>query len=746
MIKEILAIRTKSKAATQKTINLNNLPQTKGLFSNPIVLQLFICLFLTLVTFMAFWQVQNNEFINLDDNVYVTENPYVQQGLTFRGLFWAFTKVHVGHWHPMTWLSHMLDYNLYGLNPSGHHITNLLFHIANTLLLFLLLYRMTTLTWRSAFVAALFGLHPLHVESVAWVAERKDVLSAFFWMLAVWSYVYYVQKLKFKRYLLVTLCFLLALMSKPMVVTLPFVLLLLDYWPLGRLRLGQKDNALDPPFSNSISTVPRKVPFIQLVWEKMPLFFLAAALSLFTILAHWGSGAISSLDKLPLEIRIGNALVSYVKYIAKMIWPDRLAVLYPHPITLPFWQVAGATLLLVIVTGLLILARRKRPYYTVGWLWYLGTLLPVIGLIQAGIQAMADRFTYIPIIGLFIMVVYGISDFLMGWRYGKVMLVTSGGVLLLILMVATMSQVQLWRSSVTLFSRTLRVTDNNYLIHNNLGVTLAKQGKDQEAAIHYRKALEINPRYTDAHYNLAVLLVRQGKDQKAIAHFNEALKIKPNSVEVHNDLGVILAKQGKIQEATIQFAEAIQINPNYAKSYFNWGILLIQQGRNGEAIPYLNKALRINPKDPAIHNNLGTALAGLGKPEEAVAHYNQALQINPDYVDAHHNLGSLLTFQGKDQEAVSHYYEALRINPYDAQAHYKLAVILIRQRKNQEAVIHLTEAVRIIPNCGEAHLALGMVYLAMGKKDLALAQHRILKTINNNLAKTLYKDISKHEH
>jgi len=726
-------------------INLNNLPRTKGLFSNPVVLKLLICLFLALVTLTAYWQVRNNEFINLDDDLYVTDNPYVCKGLTAKGIIWAFTSIHKGHWHPMTWISHMVDYSLYGLNPNGHHIANLLFHIANTLLLFLLLYRMTNLPWRSGFVAALFALHPLHVESVAWVAERKEVLSAFFWILAMWTYVYYVEKPKVNRYLLVASCFLLALMSKPMAVTFPFALLLLDYWPLGRLRFGKTDNGLNPTTLGSGNVCHRKVSVLGLVLEKVPLFLISAVLSLFTIFAHWGSGAISSLDKLPLEIRIENAFVSYVKYIAKMIWPDRLAVLYPHPITLPLWEVVGATLLLMIITTLVILAGRKRNYYIMGWFWYLGTLLPVIGLVQAGIQAMADRFMYIPIIGLFIMVVYGISDFLMGWRYGKVVLATSGGVLLLILMVATMSQVQLWRTSVMLFSHTLRVTDDNYLIHNNLGVTLAKQGKDQEAAIHYRKALEINPRYTDAHYNLAALLVRQRKAQEAIDHFNEALKIKPNRVDVHNDLGVILAKQGKIQEAAIHFAEAIQINPNYARSYFNWGILLIQQGKNEEAIPYFNKALQINPNDPTIHNNLGAALAGVGRPEEAIAHYNQALQINPDYVDAHLNLGSLLTFQRKDQEAVPHYYEALRINPSDARAHYELGAILVRQEKKREAIFHLTEAVRIIPNYGEAHLTLGMLYLAMGKKDLALAQYRILKTINNNMAKTLYQKISKHE-
>lgn len=700
--------RPNRKTTTAEKANQEDMRQKNILFFLPNLLKFFICLFIILITIAAFWQVRNNEFINLDDNLYVIDNAYISKGLTFHSIFWALTSLYRGHWHPMTWISHMLDYNLYGLNPTGHHITNLLFHIANTLLLFLLLCRMTNLPWRSGFVAALFALHPLHVESVAWVAERKDVLSAFFWTLAMWSYVYYVQKPKFRRYLLVTLCFLLALMSKPMVVTLPFVLLLLDYWPLGRLRLGQNDNALNPSFSNSMSPVPRKVPFIHLVGEKIPLFFLAAALSLFTILAHWGSGAISSLDKLPLEIRIGNAVVSYAKYMAKMIWPDRLAVLYPHPIILPLWEVAGATLLLVMITVLVYLSRRRSPYLIVGWLWYLGTLLPVIGLVQAGVQGMADRFTYIPMIGLFIMVVYGISDIVSGWRCSTVALAISGALWLLILMISTAYQVQVWRNSVTLFSHTLTVTVNNSIIENNLGVTLARQGEDYDAAVHYKKALKINPRYSDAHHNLAALLARQGKDQEAMVHFFEALRTKPNSAEAHNDLGVLLTKNGKIQEAIFHFVEAIRINPNYGETYFNLGLVLLEQKRNEEAISFFNEALRINSEKSKIQHHLAVALAGVEKTEEAIVHYN----------------------------------EALKINPRNAQGHYELGVILARQGKNEEAIVHLAEALRIIPDYGEAHLTLGMIYLEIGKKNLAFERYKILRAINKDLAKSLYKKIS----
>jgi tetratricopeptide (TPR) repeat protein len=724
----MLTFRADQKTFTEKSIQQDNLLRIK-------TLKILICLFLILVTFAAFWKVRNNEFINLDDDLYVTDNPHVQKGLTLRGILWAFTTMHAGHWHPMTWLSHLFVYDLFGLNPSGHHMVNLLFHVVNTLLLFLLFQRMTASPWRSGFMAALFALHPLHVESVAWIAERKDVLCAFFWMLTMWAYVSYVQKPKLHRYLLVVLCFILALMSKPMAVTLPFVLLLLDYWPLSRLQ-----------FDKSKNDNHRRTSILRLISEKVPLFFITAVLSWLTILAQWKGGAISTIGKLPLGIRIGNALVSYVMYISKMLWPKGLAVLYPHPIMLPLWEVAGAALLLGMITVLVIRVGRKRSYSIVGWLWYLGTLVPVIGFVQVGIQAMADRFTYLPLIGLFMMIAYGVPDILAEWRYRRAVLIASGSLVLLILMITTISQVKLWQNSVTLFNHTLKVTNNNSIIHNNLGVTLARQGKDQEAIVHYKKALEIEPNYADAHYNLGALLARQGKEQEAVTQFIETLRTKPDYAQAHNDLGLILTKQGKIQEALTHFTEAVRTNPNYAEAHFNLGIALLRQGKILEAIVYFNQTLQINPKDARVHQNLGVVLASQGKTEEAIAHLIQALQINPNNADAHYSLASLLLRQGKDQEAMVHYIEALRINPDDAEAHYKLAEILARRGENDEAIVHLTEAIRISPNYGEAHLALGRIYLSMGKEELALAEYHILKKINSNLANTLYQNISKPSH
>jgi tetratricopeptide (TPR) repeat protein len=695
-------------------------------------LKLLICLFLILITFAAFWQVRHNEFISLDDNLYVTENLHVQRGLTVKGLAWALTRSYAGHWHPITWLSHMLDYNLYGLNPGGHHMTNVFFHVANTLLLFLLLEKMTGALWRSGFVAALFAVHPLHVESVAWVAERKDVVFTLFWILTLWAYSFFVKKPKLGRYLMVLLCFILSLMSKPMAVTLPFVLLLMDFWPLGRFKLEK-----------SIDAAQQGIPLSRLILEKIPLFLLTAGFSVFTLLSHWKGGALTSFVKIPLGMRIGNALVSSIDYITKMIWPAHLAVLYPHPMSLPIWETVGAALLLIILTALMFIAGRRWPYLIVGWLWYLGTLVPVMGLVQAGPQAMADRFTYIPLIGLFIVVAYGVPDLLTRWRYRNIVLAASGGLVLTILIITTLSQVRLWQNSITLFNHTLKVTGDNPIIHNNLGVTLMKQGREKEAWAHCTRALEINPNYADALYNQGALLVGQGKDQEAMALFAKTLRIKPSHAEAHHYLGVLLTKQGKIQEAIHHFMEAVRAKADYGEAYRNLGIVLVGQGKEQEAIPYFREALRINPKDYIAHNNLGAALSRQGRIGEAMAHYTQALQINPISADAHYNLGSLLALQGRDEEAMVHLNEALRINPRDAQVHYQIGALLVRQGKTQEAIVHLREAVQILPNYGEGHLALGMLYLRMGKKDLALEKYKILKTINMNLANMLYENISK---
>lgn len=496
---------------------------------------------------VVFWQSADHEFVNFDDELYVTRNSHVQAGLTYQGLVWALTTTHVGNWHPLTWLSHMLDCELYGLNPGGHHFTNLLLHIANTLLLFMVLKRMTGALRRSAFVAALFALHPLHVESVAWVAERKDVLSTFFWMLTMGVYVRYVERPGLNRYLLVLLSFALGLMAKPMLVTLPFVLLLLDYWPLGRFQFRQSSDDSNSQSHESINFSNQRSLIFRLVLEKAPFFALAAVSGVVTFFVQQGGGAVRSLYVFPLDIRIANAMVSYVSYIEKMIWPHHLAVFYPHPGMLPMWQIAGAGLLLVCISVLVVRAARRHPYLLTGWLWYLGTLVPVIGLVQVGSHAMADRYTYVPLIGLFIMIAWGSCDISERWRYRKIVLAISTGVLLCASMISTGSQVRYWQNSVALFEHTLDVTANNWLAHNNMGIALARRGKFDEAIAHYSETLRIKPDYAPAYSNLGIVFAVQEKAEEAIAHFRKALQINPDYTAARKNLEVALAVQRESQ-------------------------------------------------------------------------------------------------------------------------------------------------------------------------------------------------------
>ena len=552
--------------------------------------KIIACLFLVVATLATYGDLINHQFISYDDNVYVTDNPPVQSGLTFSGLSWAFTTMHSGNWHPLTWLSHMLDCQLFGLNPGEHHLTNVIFHVANSLLLFLWFLCFTRSLGCSFLVAALFALHPMHVQSVAWVAERKDVLSTFFWLLTMWAYVWYAERPRLTRYVLILVCFSLGLMAKPMLVTLPFVLLLLDYWPLGRLSL--KGYAAAEASSKSGSRVANK----RLVYEKLPLFVIAAFSSVVTVYAQKQAGAVWTFQTLPFANRIANAMVAYASYLGKMFWPAHLAVFYPlsrH--ALPIWQALAAGLVLVVLSLLALRLARRHPYLLVGWLWYLCTLLPVIGLVQVGGQAMADRYTYVPFIGLFIVLVWGVADLAARWRAPRFLLPVAAGVVLSALMICTWVQVGYWRDSITLYEHTLDVTRRNPVIHNNLGLDLAKQGKMDQAKAHYAEALRLDPNFALAHNNLGLALAAQDKMDEAEAHYAEALRLDPNLAETYNNLGVALAQQGKIDEAITMFKKAIQIKPNFSGAYSNLGLAFANQGNIDQAIIVFKDTLKIDP-------------------------------------------------------------------------------------------------------------------------------------------------------
>jgi Flp pilus assembly protein TadD len=546
--------------------------------------EIIICLFLIVTTLAVYWQMTNHEFLNYDDDIYITKNHHVQAGL--EGIAWAFTATDAANWHPLTWVSHMLDAQLYGMNPGQHHMTNLLFHIVNTLLLFLIFKRMTGHLWRSGFIAALFTLHPLHVESVAWVAERKDVLCAFFWMLTMYSYVRYVERPEANRYFLVLLFFMMGLMAKPMIVTLPFALLLLDYWPLRRFRFGRSDSS---------KSGQERLFALHLILEKAPLFLLTAASSVVTLLVQQSGEAMAALDVLPLNVRIGNALVSYAGYLGKMFWPHEMAVLYPHPGELPLWQIVGACLLLISISLLAISTAKQRPWFIVGWLWYIGTLVPVIGLVQVGTQAMADRYTYVPLIGIFIVIAWFVPELVARRPHKKILLATLAIICLSILMTATWIQVRYWENSTALFKHTLNVTANNHIAHTKLGEALAEQNRTVEAIRHYSEALRIEPGFVQAHLNMGDAHASLGNSEDAVYYYNKALQKKPNYEKAHNNLGNVMARQGNFEAAVYHYNEALKINPNYAGAYYNLGKIAANQGKIEEAIFYFKKTLEVSP-------------------------------------------------------------------------------------------------------------------------------------------------------
>ena len=586
---------------------------------------------LALVTFIAFEQVRHNDFVDLDDNVYVTGEPHVSGGITVQSVFWVFTKPHAAFWHPLTSLSHMLDCELFGLNPQWHHITGLLFHMANTLLLFWVLKNMTGAIWPSAFVGAAFALHPLHVESVAWVAQRKDVLSAFFWMLTMAAYLRYVKHPTVGKYLLTILVFALGLMAKPIVITLPFVLLLLDYWPLGRLQAGQVASDSNQQVQESANLRSQWRVFGRLVFEKVPFFVLSAAVSVVAFLVQKGQKTV--MLNLPLNFRIANGLVSYVSYIGKMVYPSRLACSYPLPTGgLPIWQPMVCFIVLVAVTAGVVYAARRRGYLAVGWLWYLGTLVPVIGLIQVGSHAMADRYTYLSLIGVFIMVAWGAAELAAKWRYGKIVLGVSAGIVLTAMLVCTRMQVRYWRNSVALFEHALEIASDNSLMQCGLGYTLESQGRLDEAISRYDQALKINPDYAQAHYNLGNALSSQGKLDEAIVHYREALRVEPDYVEAHNNLGNTLGSQGKFDEALAHFREAMRVRPHWRSMDGVAWVLLSHPDPNmrdpNQAVAFAQRAAELTKyQNPAILSTLATAYAAVGQFDRAVTTSQAALAL-----------------------------------------------------------------------------------------------------------------------
>jgi Flp pilus assembly protein TadD len=573
----------------------------------PLRWKITACVFLIVITGVTYAGLVNNDFIWLDDNIYLLTAEQVQQGLTLKGLTWAFTTTYASNWHPLTWLSHMLDCQLFGLNPGPHHLVNLLFHVANTLLLFLFLLKTTGARWPSLAVAALFALHPLHVESVAWASERKDVLSAFFWMLTMLAYARYAARPAPARYLLILLCFTLGLMAKPMLVTLPLVLLLLDYWPLGRLSLPEAKGKRGPGKEPG-------VPLKSLILEKIPLLVLAALSSLVTIYAQKEAIVENPLAALPVSARLANAVVAYVTYISKAVWPSSLALLYPQK-AIPGWQFLGAALILITSTILIIRQSRGRPYLPVGWLWFLGTLVPVIGLVQVGPQALADRYSYLPFIGLFIMAAWGLAELLERRRLPRYLVAAAAGIILAALMTCTWLQLRLWRDSVTLFEHTLKIAPNNPVIHHNLGLFFGRSGQNDRAITHFQEAVRLWPNFAIAHNSLGFALAISGKTDQALPHYEKALRLRPGYAKAHKNLGLALASRGQTAQALAHFKEYSRLEPDSALGYYTLGAALEELGEEAEAIRQYQAALRLQPDYIKALNNLSFILAAAADPK-----------------------------------------------------------------------------------------------------------------------------------
>jgi tetratricopeptide (TPR) repeat protein len=655
---------------------------------------LMIYFLLACITLVVYLPVLKLDFVNFDDSAYVTSNLNVSSGLTWSGVVWAFRNFHSSNWHPVTWISHMVDCQLYGLKPAGHHMTSALLHIANVLLLFGLLKGMTGAMWRSAFVAGLFALHPLRVESVAWVAERKDVLSGFFGLLTLLAYAKYVKwkfeirnsKLeanpKFETriaifyYCLALAWFALGLMSKPMLVTWPLVMLLLDYWPLRRVD----GRALAP-----------------LVLEKIPFFVLSAGSCVITFLAQRQGGAVVPMQSFPWLFRMENAAMSYVRYIGKLFYPHNLAVVYPKVAGWPLEEVLFGSILLV-VAALIVITNWRRGYLVTGWLWFVVTLLPVIGLVKVGDVSMADRYTYLPAIGIFVVIAWGICELTSRWSSRSIPLAIGATTILISCAIVTRMQLPYWQNAKSLFEHALAVTGKNALAEINLGVYFTQTGQLNRAREHYESAIAADPNFAESWVGKGYILAEEQKYDEAIQDYEYAMNLKPDLADTRINYGKALFQVGRTNEALQQFREAVELSPKEAIGHYNLGYNLFAVGDVLGAVAEYRTATELNPKLVAAWHNLGGVLAQQGKVDDAVACYLKAVQIEPGDVAAHGELGQLLLAQGKNDDAAKEFLAVLQRAPEDSQAHYQLAMALTAQGKSKEALAHYRRGLKSFEN------------------------------------------------
>ncbi len=680
-----------------------------------------ICALLAIAIIVVYWQVINFDFINFDDHLYITENHIIIQGITLTGIRWAFTSMYAANWHPLTWISHMLDVQLFGMNPGMHHLTNVIFHTLNTLLLFFVLQKMTGALWRSAAVAALFALHPLHVESVAWISERKDVLSTFFWLLTMVGYYWYVQNSSFKRYYLVVFIFILGLLSKPMLVTLPFALLLLDVWPLKRLGGDVQIEWIGGNQScNKVRFSSRWPQLSLLIREKIPLIILAIISSGVTFYAQRNGGAVQPFEHLHFSTRLINSVISYTGYLGKMLLPINLAVLYPYPGSFHPIEVIISLLIILFITFMTLLFAKQLPYLLVGWFWYLGTLIPVIGIVQVGQQSMADRYTYLPLVGIFIMIVWGLADLIAHWQYRQLATGVFTPLLLIFLMWTSWVQVSYWKNSETLFNHTLELTKNNYLAHNNLGIALFHRGDVQAAIRQYQDSLKINPHFENAHFNLGRALAEEKHFDEAVDQFQECIKMNPQDGGVYNNLGNIMAVKGNLNDAIKYYTEALHIDSHQERVYYNLGVIYIQKGNIKKAIGYFIDAIHEKSGYVDAINALESARTAQKKRDDLILRIREMIKSEPNNTILITKLGSIYMQQGNYDEAISEYQKALSINTNFIDAMYGLVLVYSDCNESTKA-LNMLQNIRLIqPGNPDVYYNIACIYAKQNMSDKSI--------------------------
>ena len=681
----------------------------------------FVCIALFFGTLLLFSPALNCNFLDYDDPDFITQNSGVKSGLHWSSLSEAFTASDAGNWAPLTRLSHMAAWQLFGANPRGHHAINITLHALNALLVFLFFRRLTFPLWTSAVSAALFAWHPLRVESVAWIAERKDVLSACFGLFTLLAYTVYAEKARFKSpaagcwYGLALIAFTAGLLCKPMLVSLPFVLLLLDHWPLQRTAMPTAQPATPPTqvrFWSGLKTI---------LIEKAPFFALSTGSCYITFLVQKKDGGIA--EGFPLDARLANAAMSAIRYLGKFFWPFDLATPYAHPAQWPILWVTGALMVLLMISGVGLYQFRKRPWLLVGWLWFLGMLVPVIGLIQSGLQAMADRYTYLPILGIQLALLWTMRERMLTrsrqWIGGFVATTILG-----VCATLTWHQISFWSDSITLFEHTLTVSENNSMAHCYLGTSLANADQLDSAVVHYRRSLELDPHYAAAHYGLGVALEKTGHEDEALQHYEEAVRLRPNFPQAHQGLGLALLRSGQLVEARIQFQFAAGHDQDFAPAQRGLGLVAAKAGKFQEAARYYENALRLQPRSIETHRDYARALAAENRHTEACAHFQAALRLAPSDATIHYELGLSLEATNHETEAASCYAEATRLNPAFAEAHYNLGLILINQDKIPEAVSHFRSAANSHPDFGLAYFGLGIAAAQSNRLVEAIASYQ----------------------